>query len=554
MRMAIVAALTLLPAGAPGASRPPATRNESAVAAGPPRLVVVVVVDQLRADYIDRFRPFFGEGGFERFIKDGARMTRARYRHGITVTCAGHATILTGSSPAVSGIIANEWWNAGQGRVEYCARDDDSPLVGVHGQGRSPKNLVGSTVGDVLRLSNGGRSHVIAVSGKDRSAIMLGGRVADAAYWMEDTLFVTSKYYRDTLPEWVRNFNASGQATSFFGRTWDRVLPPAQYAGQGPDDAPWERDKGGMGRAFPHVLGSAESTPGKRYVEALEYSPFQNELVVDFAIEAVRNEGLGGDNAPDILAVGLSANDRIGHAFGPDSHEVLDMMVRTDRLLARFLDFLDQQVGLDSTVVVLTADHGVAPVPEYAQSRLPGLGARRVRSRTLTAVAESTLVHRFGPSPDRRWVAFHDAPSIYLNETALEHSDIPVDSAAVLVANAIARVPGINSVRTRAELLRLRLDGDTSPVSLSFFPGRSGHVVYVPDPYVVVEPEPDGTTHGTPWSYDQSVPVLFLGNRIRVGSHDDEVHVVDIAPTLSVILGIDRPAAATGKVLTGILR
>lgn len=535
-----------------------------AIAAGPvmvpaqtaprPRLVVVLVVDQLRGDYIDRFRPFFGEAGFNRLMRDGARLTQGRYQHGIMKTCAGHATIATGASPAVHGIIGNDWWNLAADRVEYCSRDDASPLIGVEREGRSPKNLIGSTIGDVLKLATGGRSRVITVSGKDRSAIMLGGHSADAAYWMEDTLFVTSRYYMDAVPDWVRRINASGAATAWFGKTWDRVLAESEYAVQGADDVPWERDVGGMGRAFPHVFGTTETAPGPDFTKALEHSPFQNELVIDFAMEAVRSEGLGADAVPDILGISLSGNDHIGHAFGPDSHEVMDVTVRTDRLLARFLAFLESEIGLENVVLVLTADHGVAPVPEYAQQHHPGLGAVRLSPRAVAQVAEAAMLRQYGRSPTGAWVRHQGGPYVYLNELALANRNVAPVDAETLVAAALDSMPGINAAHTRTNLVRRRAEGEDDPVVRSFHPVRSGHVMYVTDPYVVEDGEPDGTTHGVPWSYDRTVPILFIGAGIRPGTYHGDAFVVDIAPTLSVLLGIDRPSGAGGRALTEVLR
>jgi predicted AlkP superfamily pyrophosphatase or phosphodiesterase len=518
------------------------------------RLVVILVVDQLRGDYIDRFRPYFGDDGFNRLMRDGARMTQGRYLHGIMKTCAGHATIATGASPAVHGIIGNDWWNLAADRVEYCSRDDASPLIGVERQGRSPKNLIGSTIGDVLKLATGGSSRVITVSGKDRSAIMLGGHSADAAYWMEDTLFVTSRYYTDAVPDWVLRINASGAVTSWFGETWGRVLAESEYAVQGADDAPWERDVGGMGRSFPHVLGTTETTPGPGFVRALEHSPFQNELVIDFAMEAVRSEGLGADAVPDILGVSLSGNDHVGHAFGPDSHEVLDMTVRTDRLLARFIAFLESEIGLENVVLVLTADHGVAPIPEYVQQEHPGLGGMRLSPGAVAQVAEAAMLRRYGGSPTGRWVRHQGGPYVYLSELALANRQIVAAEAEILVAAALDTMPGINAAHTRTDLVRMRAEAGDDPVVRSFHPERSGHVMYVSDPYVVEDGEPDGTTHGSPWSYDQAVPILFLGGGIRPGAYHGDAFVIDIAPTLSLLLGIDRPPAARGRVLTELLR
>ncbi len=525
-----------------------------------PRLAVVIAIDQLRADYLERFREHFGEGGFRRFLEHGAYMTEGRFRHAVTKTCAGHATIATGTNPSTNGMIANDWWNLAEGREEYCARDDGSPLVGIDGEGRSPKNLIGATVGDVLKLSNEGRSKVASVSGKDRAAITMGGHAADAVFWMEDTLFVTSRYYTGEMPEWARRFNASRRVTGYFDRTWDRVLPESAYDAQGKDDVPWERDEGGLGRAFPHRLDSLEDVPGEHYVDAFEHTPFQDEVVVAFVEELMEAEGLGTDDAPDFLAIGLSSTDRVGHTFGPDSHEMLDHMVRTDRLLAELFDMLDTRVGLENVVVVLTADHGVAPVPEFVEATMPGIPVGRLGPDEVREAADSAMVHHFGtPRPGASsnvpsWVEHQDGPYVYLDESLLDERGIDVETAETVVAAALDGVSGIKEVYMRSSLAVRRAKGDESPIVLSFHPERSGHVMYVTHPYVIEEDDPDGTTHGSPWSYDQAVPIAFYGPGVRPGVHHGEAHVIDIAPTLSRILRIDRPPAARGRVLTEALR
>ena len=341
-----------------------------------PRLVVAIAVDQLRGDYMDRFRSFFGPGGFNLFLQHGASFAEARYEHATTTTCPGHAVILTGSYGAVNGIVANDWFDSKTGREEYCAADSSAKTIGAAGEGRSPRNLKGATVGDLLKIASGGSSRVVTVSAKDRSAIMMGGHLADAAYWMIDTLFVTSTYYRAALPDWAARFNGAGRISSYFGKKWEHLLPPAAYEMVGPDDVPAEADEAGMGRTFPHPVAGG-SVIGKAFVDAFDQTPFSNDVVADFAMEAVTAERLGTDTVPDLLGISFSANDRAGHAYGPDSHEVMDITVRLDRTLARLFGFLDRTVGLSRVVIVLTADHGVAPLPEVFQRLQPRASARR---------------------------------------------------------------------------------------------------------------------------------------------------------------------------------
>lgn len=539
----ITACLALAMAGAASAQAPAAT----------PRLVVAIAVDQLRADYMDRFRPFFARGGFDLFFRRGASFAEARYEHATTSTCPGHAVILTGSYGHVNGIIANNWYDAKAGRGEYCAADTTVTLIGSALPGRSPRNLNGATVGDVLKISTGGRSRVVTVSAKDRSAIMLGGHLADAAYWMEDTLFVTSTYYRPDMPLWARELNASGKVTSYFGRKWDRLLPAGAYEMVGPDDVAAEADEAGMGRTFPHPIAGGP-TIGKGFVDAFDRSPFSNDVVADFAMRAVTAEGLGRDTVPDLLGIGFSANDRMGHAYGPDSHEVMDATVRLDRTLARLFGFLDRAVGLANVVIVLTADHGVAPLPEVFQRLHPGASPRRFHPAVVDSVVDTALAARYGAAPAPGWVIHHDQPQLYLNLAALRARRVAVEEAERVAQGAVMSVPGVHQALTASELAKGRAAGVRTGEVYSFHPQRSGNIYYQMAPYILVDDEPTGTDHGTPWAYDQQVPLLWFGSRIIPGIRQTSAVVADIAPTLSALLGLTAPGGSQGRVLSEILR
>jgi arylsulfatase A-like enzyme len=515
----------------------------------PARLVVVLSVDQLRGDYLERFRPHFGDGGFERLLTQGAVFTQAVYEHAVTKTCPGHAVVLTGAHAADNGVISNEWWNPATGRVEYCAFDAAAPLIGMEGEGRSPRRLRVPTLGDVLKLADS-RTRVISVAGKDRSAIMLGGHLADGVWWAKDTLFVTSRYYADTLPDWIRRFNAARAFTRYFGSAWDRLLAPSAYATLGIDEAQGERDKAGMGLAFPHIIGAGGPRPGPHFIEALEYSPFHDDIVLEFALEAMRAEKLGLDEAPDILAVGLSATDRVGHAFGPDSHEMLDMMIRTDRLLARLFDVLEQEIGLDHVLVVLTSDHGVAPLPETVQQHRAGTAATRISADSIESLVDRALVKRFGGSG---WVSNADAPYIYLNHATAQGRGVDADEAARHARDVLRQQPWIHTALTHTEVTGQRAAGSRTPLALSFDPRRSGDVMFAQAPWTVIQGDADGTTHGSQWLYDRHVPLIFMGAGIRPGTHTGYASVADIASTLAEVLRIPPPPAASGRVLSEAL-
>jgi predicted AlkP superfamily pyrophosphatase or phosphodiesterase len=514
-----------------------------------PKLVVVIVIDQFRPDYLQRFRPYFGTGGFNLFLRRGANFTEAEYKHAVTFTCPGHAVVLTGSYANVNGIISNQWYDSKSGRQEYCAADSSVTLIGSSHRGRSPRNLVASTVGDELKRTSRGRSRVIAMAGKDRSAIMLGGHKADGAYWMEDSLFVTSTHYMKELPAWVQQFNASARVSSYAGKSWDRLLPKAAYAGIGPDYVAAEQNVAGMGRTFPHRL-APDSSP--RFLDGFRSSPFQNEVLLDFARAAVTSERLGEDDDPDLLAVSLSANDLIGHAFGPNSHEVMDVTVRTDRLLDRFFEFLDQQIGLRHVLIVLTADHGVAPLPEIARDLHPGAG--RLDPARIAAAAETALRSRFGAPPGPGWLAHLAPPWLYLNVEALRQKGIAIEEAERTARDAVKGVRGVHQALTATELRQQQKNGMASGVLLSFYPDRSGNIYYELKPFIVPGQEQTGTTHGSPWSYDTRVPLLWFGSSIKRGAYREATSIADIAPTLSALLGIDPPAGSRGRVLREMLR
>jgi predicted AlkP superfamily pyrophosphatase or phosphodiesterase len=535
-RLAALAALVLLVPGAAAAQAAPRVR---------PKLVVAIAVDQLRADYVERFRPYFGPGGFNLFLDRGASFAEARYEHATTSTCPGHAVILTGSYGMVNGIIANDWYDVRTGRKTYCAADTTVSLIGSAAPGRSPRNLFGATVGDVLKMGTGGRSKVVTVSAKDRSAIMLGGHLADAAYWIVDTVFVTSTYYRPDLPEWARRFNAGHHITRYVGRQWDRVLPAPAYASMGPDDEPAEADESGMGRTFPHPIAS---------VDAFDHSPFLNEVTAESDLQAVAAEGLGKDTVPDLLGISFSANDRVGHAYGPESHEVMDVTVRLDRTLARLFAFLDRTVGLTNVVMVLTADHGVGPMPEVLQRLHPGAAARRLPPEVIDTAVRQALTARFGEAPAPGWIVYHHPPMIYLNRAALAARRVGLEDAERVAQEAVRAVPGVQEVLTAAELARLR-DGEvlTGPVR-SYHPARSGDVYYRLEPYWLADDDTTGADHGSGWRYDQQVPMLWYGRGIVPGIRQEPVGVADIAPTLTALLGLIAPGGAQGRVLREVMR
>ncbi len=527
----------------------------SAASAETPKLVVVIAIDQFRSEYLNRFHDLFGEGGFNLFLEKGAVFSNCRYKHSFNVTGAGHAVIMSGSYANVNGIIGNTWFDVRENKVVNCVFDEASPLIDFpEAEGRSPKIFLGSTVGDELKMTNQGASKVITVSGKDRAAILMGGKFADAAYWFYQTKFITSNYYMDNLPDWVRAFNESGKIDAYFGKVWNRALPEAEYSRQGPDDVAAEDDFAGLGRTFPHRVDGGSEVITQDFYSAFERSPFASEVLVDLAMEAVVHEKLGQHEVTDILCIGLSANDKLGHLFGPDSHEVMDIIIRTDRILEKFFAFLDERIGLEHCLITLTADHGVAPMPEVIQSRLGKVEAGRINKDAIKDIAEKALVKAFGsPQTSGDWVIGSPIPYLYLNPEALLAMGIESETAEKVIREALLLRPEFQAVYTYAQLLSGAVSDSLGRKALySFHPQRSGNVFYQLKPFYITWVG-FGTTHGAPWSYDSHVPLLWYGADIKPGIYAREVSPADLAPTLSTILGIGFPTGVQGKVLTEIL-
>ena len=526
----------------------------------PPKLAVVNSVDQLRADYLVRFRPYFGEGGFKRLLEGGTEFRNARYRHAITQTAPGHAQMLSGVFANVHGIIGNEWLDRTSWEQVNSVEDRDSPLVGIapaelgpvqakaqEKTGRSPKNLLAATVGDQLKLRDGAKAKVFTVSNKDRSAILLGGQRGDAAYWDENGKFVTSRHYRAALPAWVVAFNAEKKAEAAFGRVWERVLAPAVYETvQGPDDAAGETVDFGFTRVFPKTVNGGTAAVSPKFFTAYENSPFSTEALGEFVQRAVVEERLGRHEGTDLLGVSFSQIDAIGHSYGPDSHEVMDSMLRLDRVLAAILERLDREVGLARCVVVLTADHGVAPLPEGSREGRGG----RIKVAELDAAVQQALDGAFGALPKgETWFA-RDNLSYHLRPGALAARSVSAKDAGVVVKTALRATPVVAEAYTREEILAAEPAGDSvlAMVRRSYHAERGRDVIIVPKPYFMVKPS-SGSTHATPYDYDTHVALVFFGAGVPQGVQEGRVGIDDLAPTLAPLLGVKVPPLPQGRKL-----
>lgn len=531
----------------------------TAALAATPRLVVVVSVDQLSADYRTRFaRGLTDDGFFRRVDRAGLTYTNCRHLHAGTFTAPGHSVIMTGAHPHLTGIVNNDWHDRDANRQVYCVEDVDAPLVGAEmaapTEGISPRRLLVPTVGDTLKLATAGRAKVFGVSLKDRAGVLMAGHAADASYWinLRTGAWVTSRYYRPELHDFVAQLNDSAALDRWAGGEWPLFRDEPAYQDFYPDDSPFEQDMGGLGRAFPHRLPPLESN--RVYYRVLPYTPFGNDAVLELARLLVEREQLGADDVPDILAIGLSSNDYIGHAFGPCSREVQDVAFRTDVQLADLADFLDQHVAGQAWIMFVTADHGVSPIPEHAASlrlhaRRNPLGDLKQFRREIDARLRS----RLGIADDSvRIVEAIDPPAIYLDRDRPELAGERFALAQNIVRDYLVDHPEVVAAFTRDQLLSGAGD---SPILAqfrrSFHAGRSGDVFFALRPYTFHSG--DAATHGTTWSYDASVPLMVYGHGLSAVSSDRRVSPASIAPTIARLLSIPEPPACEVEPLAEVL-
>ena len=551
---------TATPAGRPQATS--ARRNAaSAASTTRPRLVLLIVVDQFRYDFLERFGDLFGAGGLRRLQRAGASWTNANYDHIPTETAPGHATLLTGTWPSENGIIGNQWFDRASGKIVSNVSDESATLIGggATEPASSPRRMLVSTLADELRIVSQGRSKAIGISVKDRAAILTVGRHASAAYWYSSNTgqMVSSTYYFNRLPDWVVRFNNSKPADAYFGKTWARLKPESLYNQLSGDDRPSWEDIGTAKDTnfFPHVItGGASACCDRNFYGALNYSPFSNDLLLDFAERAITNEALGADADTDVLSVSFSANDYVGHRFGPYSHEAMDMTLRVDESIAALLNFVDARVGLQHTLVVFTADHGCAPTPEHAASlNLPGERIKPAALRSAICNAIKTRYDRAcNDKGESEYILGFENEYVYFNPVTLKRDNIAREEIERIVGEAAMTVPGIRRFFTRTQLER----GAISPNDVvarralhGFNAQRSGDVLVMPEPYKYLN-EYGGATHGSPYSYDTHVPLVIMGGGIAPGRYAQAAAPSDIAPTLATLLRMPPPSNVTGRVLT----
>lgn len=536
-----------------------------------PRLVLQITVDQLRGDFITRYEERLGAGGFRYLLDNGVYYTNAHYQHANTETIVGHASLATGTVPAAHGMVGNIWFDRELGRQVYNIEDPDYHLLSADADvdssteidptqraakadGRSPNAILSSTFGDELSLHFGGKSKVFGVSVKDRGAVAMAGH-AGKAFWFSKAggAFVTSSYYYDRYPEWVIAWNARKVPYEFAGRQWSLLHDASSYRFGDADDRPWETDFPGWGRTFPHAYGDADD---KYFTTRLTLGPAGDRLVLAFARELVEKEQVGKDDTPDYLSVSFSSTDYVGHLFGASSLEAEDHFLQLDRTLAELLQFIDREVGLEHTLITLSADHGGPDTPGYLNQQ----GIRNAFYFDTNALDRQPAINRlkekFGTGEEL--ITGYSHPYVNLNRELIAELGLDQASVEAAVAEELQRFRGVNrAISTSA--LSVNAVPDTllmRSIRNNFHHKRSGDIYLVFDPNVFIN-DFDGlivaSTHGSPWRYDTHVPIVFAGPGIEPRRVSRAVTPYDIAATLAARLGTQPPSASIGTPLPEVM-
>ena len=514
-----------------------------------PNVVVILSIDQFRPDFLYRFERHYlpatskdGVGGFRYLLKNGANFVNARYQHLPTSTGPGHAIIGSGSTPGINGIVANEWYDRTQKKSVYCVEDPNTKDVLTGKSSMSASNLTVSTISDELEMATNGKSITISLAIKDRASILMAGHAADDVVWFDKTLgtWTTSDYYEKSnkLPTWVSEINGMKIPDRMRGKNWTKTLPESEYETSFPTIAPSPPD--GFGDSFPHTL-PYDST----FYDLWTFTPYGNDFVVESTEHAFKKLGIGKDDFPDVITLNFSSNDYLGHRFGPYSPEVMEMSIATDRSISRLLNYLDKNVvgGLDRVLFVLTSDHGVLPVPEDMSSRK--IPASRTGADFVPNLKQKTI-EAIGVD----CIAMVDDGLVWFDRSKLVEKRITTESAQ----NAVAKILSESPLIFRAYPAHLL---DTLPISdwydvavkRSFHPDRGGDVVMILKPGVYESSRTGGTGHGSVWTYDQAVPLIFYGQGVDKGRHTENAGPEDIAATVCMHLGITAPNGSVGRAI-----
>ncbi len=512
-----------------------------------PKLIVLLMVDQMRGDYIDKFGAQWS-GGLKRLVSSGAWFRQADYPYFNTVTCAGHTTVATGTLPRTHGMVMNGWWDRTRNSEVACTEDASVSLVSygkpVPGAGNSAAPIRVTTFADELRAQLSPAAHVVAFSLKARSAIPLGGRHPDAVAWFDDSgTFVTSTAFTNTPTAAVADFIHRRPVEADGGKVWNRTLPASAYLYE--EKAIGAHAPQGLSISFPHPLGGDAQKVDQGFYDRWQESPFSDDYLADMTLAVASAMHLGRTDRTDLIAIGFSALDKVGHDYGPNSHEVQDVLVRLDRTLARFFAALDAAIGPGNYVVALTGDHGVSPIPERLAAY--GVDSGRLSKDAVDRVVESALADALGPGT---YVSRVVDGNIYLQPGVLDRV-IARTSVLEAVRRAVRQIPGVEDLRTSATV-SANADDDAVGRRLahSYDAERSGDLLLIAKPYWTMSET--GTGHGSPYGYDSRVPILLMGTGIRPGDYLAAVSPADIAPTLALLAGVTLPRAE-GRVLVEAL-
>jgi arylsulfatase A-like enzyme len=527
-----------------------------------PKLVVGIVVDQMRFDHLYKYQERFSNGGFKRIMREGFNYKNTQYNYVPTVTAAGHASIYTGTTPSTHGIIGNTWYQRSSKQIITNIEDNNELLIGteaVDSYGGSPRNLLTTTITDQLRMGTNFRAKVISVSLKDRGAILPGGHSANAAYWHDwkssPGNFVSSSYYMDELPNWVTKVNKLEKSNSYLTDSWSTLYPIESYTMSAPDDNNYERAIAGKTSAtFPYDYKSMR----ERYKEiGAEYqliwvTPAGNSLLTDFAIEAIKSEGLGTDEITDFISISYSVPDVIGHTFGPQSVEFEDVILRLDRDIESLLKSLDATVGTGNYLLFLTSDHGSVPVASYlADNKLPA-GIANIKKHEVALL--SHLNSKYGTN---QWIENFDGEAVYLNRDLIKQKKLSLRAVQQEAADFLITLEEVTGALIASDLQSQSYSyGMNQMIQNGYYSKRSGDVILVFKPGFVQSLDPritmqkiKGTSHGSGYAYDTHVPMLWFGNSIPKGNSVRKVSVTDIAPSIAQILNISYPSGTTGEPL-----
>jgi predicted AlkP superfamily pyrophosphatase or phosphodiesterase len=517
-----------------------------------PKLIVGIVVDQMRVDYLTRYESKFGEGGFKKLIKGGYFNKNANFNYVPTYTGPGHASIFTGSVPRVNGIISNDWYDKKTGKYVYCTDDETVNTVGSESKAgkMSPRNMLTTTIGDELRLATNMQAKVIGISQKDRASILPAGHTANAAYWYDGSngAFITSTFYMQQLPTWVITFNDKKLPEKYLSQDWTTLLPLASYTESLADDNAFEGlFKGESKPVFPHKL--AELKEKNKGLNMIRATPFGNSLTKDFALEAIKNEQLGADEITDFLSVSFSSTDYVGHQYGINAIETEDTYLRLDKDLEELINYLEKNIGKDNFVVFLTADHGGAHNAAYLQSlKVP---AGFIDEKAIETAMKAHLKEVFG---DTLVMSFSNQ-QFFLNHSTLSKNKLKLKEVSMEAARYALTLEGIANAYSVYDVVAASQSNDValSRIYMGFNDVRSGDVIlnYLP---AYLDHGKTGTTHGAAYTYDTHVPLIWYGWKINQGASYEPVNISDIAPTVASFLDISFPNGCVGKPIGGLVK